>query len=309
MDLSIVTTLYYSEPYVREFYERVSDTARKITDDYEIIFVNDGSPDNALETALGLYEKDPRIKIVDFSRNFGHHKAVMTGLAYAKGDIVFLIDSDLEERPELLETFWKEMMSSRDVDVVYGQQGTRRGNWFERTSGKVFYKIFNSLSTTRVPENVLTARLMKKNYVDALLRYKEQELFLAGVWAAAGFNQKSVRVEKMSHSPTTYSIARKTSILVNSVTSFTDKPLVYIFYLGSAISFVAFLLIGYLLFKRIFLGVLAGWTSVIASIWLVGGIVVFSIGVLGVYIAKIFIEVKDRPYTIVKKYYSRGMRE
>ena len=120
MQLSIVTTLYYSEQYIREFYRRTRETAELIAMDYEFIFVNDGSPDGSLKAAVDLHREDQRVKIIDLSRNFGHHRAMMTGLKYATGDRVFLIDVDLEEDPELLETFWKKMDSEDNGEVVYG---------------------------------------------------------------------------------------------------------------------------------------------------------------------------------------------
>jgi len=305
MMLSIVTTMYCSAPYIMEFYERMTKTASAIIDDFEIIFVNDGSPDNSLEVAIGLYRRDPKVKVLDLSRNFGHHKAMMTGLAHAEGEYIFLLDSDLEEKPETLADFWRELHISDNIDVVFGQQQKRKGDWLERMSGNIFYKTFNSLSATKVPENLVTARLMKRGYVKALIDYREQELFLAGIWADAGFNQKAIRINKASHSPSTYSFAKKMSVLVNSITSFTSKPLIYIFYLGSFISASAFLFVIYILYRKIFSGFLVGWTSIVASIWLVGGVIIFSIGVLGVYLSKIFNEVKNRPYTIVKRYYSQ----
>lgn len=305
MNLSVITTMYRSEPYIEEFYSRMTMAARMLTEDYEIIFVNDGSPDDSLARALRLFSKDPKVKVVDFSRNFGHHKAMMTGLSYAQGDLVFLIDVDLEERPELLGEFWQEMQASKDLDVVYGIQQNRKGNWFEKLSGAMFYQLFNYFSGTTLPRNLITARLMKKGYVDALVRFREQEIFLAGLWAITGFNQKGMNVEKLSHSPTTYSVGKKTAVLVNSITSFTNKPLLFIFYLGTFMSFFSFLYIGYLIFIKLSSGVLAGWTSLVASIWMVGGMVIFSIGILGIYLSKIFTEVKNRPYSIVKKYYSR----
>ena len=162
MKLSIVTTLCYSPDYVNEFYERVSKEAKKITDDYEIIFVDDGSSDDSLQKAVALYEKDIKVKVIELSRNFGHHKAIMTGLSYAQGDFVFLIDSDLEEEPELLGKFWAEMQKDDTVDVVYGVQKKRKGGWFERWSGEIYYKIVNKLGNMTIPKNIITARLMKK---------------------------------------------------------------------------------------------------------------------------------------------------
>src|SRR5262249_22005503 len=153
------TTLYYSAPYLEEFYARIKTEAERITHDYEIIFVNDGSPDNALNIAIALYENDDQVRIIDLSRNFGHHKAIMTGLAHARGSLVFLIDSDLEEEPELLGKFYNEIHNS-GADVVYGVQRTRKGGFFERISGSIFYRIFNWLSIYPIPQNLITVRLM-----------------------------------------------------------------------------------------------------------------------------------------------------
>jgi putative glycosyltransferase len=130
MDLSVVTTLYCSEPYLETFYSRMTAAAEAITRDFEIILVNDGSPDGALDVALSLVERDARVRVIDLSRNFGHHRPIMTGLSHARGNLVFLIDSDLEEDPELLEQFYKELTDS-GADVVYGQQSKRRGDWWE----------------------------------------------------------------------------------------------------------------------------------------------------------------------------------
>lgn len=306
MKLSIVTTLFSSTAHIQEFYERISLAVKHITDDYEIIFVNDGSPDNSLSIVLALYEVDSKVRVIDLSRNFGHHKAMITGLSHAIGEYVFLIDVDLEERPELIEQFWIEMLRDKSVDVVFGVQARRKGGRFEQVSGSLFYKIFNLFSTTKVPENVVTARLMTKAYVDALVSFREQEVFIAGLWSCAGFGQKGIPVEKLSHSPSTYSFGKKMALLVNAITSFSSRPLSYIFYLGVFISLLAFMYIGYMVFRKLVFGVgLVGWTSLIASIWLVGGIVIFSIGTLGIYLSKIFTEVKNRPYSIIKKYYKR----
>ena len=153
MDLSIVTTMYYSASYLEEFYNRITTTAGKIADDYEIIFVNDGSPDNSLDLAISFYERDDRVRVIDLSRNFGHHKAIMTGLSHAKGEVVFLIDCDLEEDPELLGKFYDELKCS-DADVIYGVQQARKGGFVEKISGNIFYWMFNLLSSYPVPTNL-----------------------------------------------------------------------------------------------------------------------------------------------------------
>jgi putative glycosyltransferase len=305
MMLSIVTTLYQTSPYIEEFHKRVSDAAVQVVgNDYEIVIVNDGSPDNSLDLALHLAKNDSHVVVVDLSRNFGHHKAMMTGLAHATGERIFLIDSDLEEEPEWLICFSAQMQN--DIcDVVYGVQKQRKGNWFERLSGQWFYCFFKSLTGLALPENVVTARLMTNRYVNALLLHRERELFLAGLWLITGFVQKKYAVTKHSTSRTTYTFRKKISLLVDSVTSFSNAPLIIIFYIGILISVLTIFYIMYLCAHWLFLTKpLSGWTSVVASIWLLGGIIISFIGVVGIYLSKIFSETKQRPYTIVRQVYS-----
>ena len=307
MELSIVTTLYRTAPYLEEFYARACSVAATITNDFEIILVNDGSPDNSLEIALDLYHKDPRLKIVDLSRNFGHHKAIMTGLAHAGGDLVFLVDSDLEEEPELLAGFYEELKAN-GADVVFGVQQRRKGKLFERFSGALFFKLFNLLSTHAIPANHITARLMTKAYVEALLKHREREFVLSGLWALTGFKQIPIAVTKHHHAPSSYDLPRKFSNLVNAVTSFSSKPLVFIFYLGCFISLLSFIAAIDLFVRKIFFGIqLQGWASLIISIWLLGGLTIFCLGVIGIYLSKVFIEVKQRPHTIVKRVFDQRM--
>lgn len=306
MKLSIVTTLYKSSQYINEFYNRISEEAKRITDNFEIIFVDDGSPDDSLDKAISLYKKDSNVKVIELSRNFGHHKAIMTGLSHAKGDFIFLIDSDLEEEPELLGLFWEELHNSKGLDVIYGVQKNRKGNWFERWSGDTFYNFFNKVSNVNVPRNLVTCRLTTKAYNDALILHQEREIFLAGLWMVSGFNQKAIVINKLSHSDTTYSLKHKFTLLFNSLTSFSNFPLKIVFYSGLFISFVSFIYIIYIIFRKLFFDIsLEGWSSLIVSIWFLGGLILFSIGIIGIYVSKIFIETKQRPYTIVRKKYER----
>jgi putative glycosyltransferase len=306
MKLSIVATLYQSAPYIDEFYVRASAAGKELVgEEYEIVLVNDGSPDNSLDMAIKLTEQDSHVVVVDLSRNFGHHKAMMTGLAHAKGELVFLIDSDLEEEPEWLLSFG-ERMKQEQCDVVYGKQERRRGNWFHRWSGQWFYLLFNALSGLTLPENIVTARLMTRRYVDALLSHQEREVLIAGLWYITGFDQSSQVIKKHSTSQTTYTLRRKLSLLVNSVTSFSNAPLVGIFYIGVFISLFTLVYVAYLVMNWLFLAKpMSGWTSVIASIWLLGGMVISFIGVVGIYLSKIFSETKQRPYTIVRQIYAQ----
>ena len=301
MKLSIVSTLYQSAAYIAEFHRRASAAAQQLVgDEYEIILVNDGSPDKSLDLAVQLTENDSHVVVVDLSRNFGHHKAMMTGLAHAKGQNVFLIDSDLEEEPEWFEEFF-HILDREGCDVVFGIQEARKGGLIERLSGTAFYALLKSLTGIDFPRNVVTARLMSRRYVDSLLQYREREVFLAGLWHITGYAQRPVTVKKHNTSRTTYSTSKKLSILVNAVTSFSNRPLRYIFYIGSLISVLSALYILHLLTRKIVFDIpVDGWTSLIVSLWFLGGLNILFVGVVGIYVSKIFIETKDRPYATIR---------
>lgn len=306
MKLSIVTTLYRSRAHIEEFFSRVCAAARRFADDdFEIIMVNDGSPDDSLELAVRLAERSSHLTVVDLSRNFGHHKAIMTGLAHSTGEYVFLLDVDLEEEPEWLETFAAELRE-KNCDVVYGVQQKRKGGLFERWSGQCFYTLLNTIAGLKMPANAVTGRLMTRRYVDALLLHKEQELYIDGLFCNAGFDQVACPVTKHCFGTTTYTFRKKMALLVNSVTSFSNAPLVAICYIGFAIASFALLYMLYLIVQRVvFSCIVDGWTSIMASIWLMGGLIIFFIGVVGIYVSKIFLETKQRPYTIVRRIYGQ----
>lgn len=306
MKLSIVSTLYQSAPYIAEFHQRASSVANKLFgEDYEIILVNDGSPDNSLDLAIKLTEEDAHVVVVDLSRNFGHHPAMMAGLAQAEGDRVFLIDSDLEEDPYWLSKF-SEIMSKSSCDVVFGVQKGRKGSWFEKWSGHVFYRIFNYLCDIKIVPNQTVARLMSSQYVRALLQYGERELFIGGVLTLAGFTQVPCGVFKSSTSQTTYTLKKRVTQAVDALFSFSPKPLFLISQIGFAISGLAFFFIAFLGYSWITIGKAPlGWTSVAVSIWLSTGFLMISIGVLGIYVTKVFAESKERPRVIVRSVFGR----
>lgn len=305
MKLSIVSTLYLSEAQLEEFHRRAVAVAERITPDYEVILVDDGSPDNSVSVARRLISRDRRVRLVRLSRNYGHFHAIMTGLAAARGDLIFLIDSDLEESPEILDQFYARMQQVGDedpIDVVYGVQTKRKGRLLERSLGAFFYLLFNFVSEIKVPRNALVARLMTRRYVDALLRYRERELFMLGVMTVVGFRQEPVLVDKADSAPTTYTLWKKVSLTLKSMASFSDKPLSAIFLLGSGISFLAllgmlYLLITYYVFSWHYL---TGWTSLSLLISFFGGMILVSIGTVGFYLGRIFVEVKDRPVIIMQ---------
>ena len=301
--LSVVTSMYRSAPFLEEFYNRTVKAISAISSSYEIVLVNDGSPDNSLEIALRLRERDPRVRIVDLSRNFGHHKALMTGLARAAGELVFLLDCDLEEDPEWLLRF-HELLTRSGADVIYGVQSSRKGNLFERISGAIFFRTFNKLLADPFPQNVVTARLMTHRYVQALVAHRDREVCLAGLWAITGFEQVPVEVIKGHRPGSSYTMRRRISVMVNAVTSFSNRPLVYIFHIGMAVMLLSMFQAGWLVYRSLTHGIgVPGYASVMVSIWFLGGLTIFCLGIIGIYLAKVFSESKDRPYTVVRAEY------
>jgi putative glycosyltransferase len=304
MKLSIVTTLYKSSPFIEDFVSRVLAASAKITDNVELVIVDDGSPDDALDKILKLKQTHKNIKVIRLSRNFGHHEAILTGLQHADGDYTFLMDCDLEEAPEDLARFFDKLNEGADVDVVYGVQKQRDKGAVDTFLGGIYYRLFNLFSDISIPRNLTTTRLMTHDYVDALLEHDEVDVLLAGLWANTGFNQAAIEVEKRFKGNSTYNLSRQLNIVVRSVTSFSAKPLVYIFYLGLLISLMAFVAILWFIYRKIFHHVgVGGWTSLFVSIWFIGGLLTLSIGVVGIYIERIFRQVKQRPRTIIKKIY------
>jgi putative glycosyltransferase len=303
--LSIVSTLYRSSSTIEEFHRRAVSAAEQITDDIEIVLVNDGSPDDSRERALDLHERDPRVVVVDLARNFGHHKAMMTGLAHASGDLVFLIDCDLEEEPELLSQF-HETMREADCDVVYGVQETRRGGVVERVTGALFFSIVEALSDQTLPRNVVTARLMKREYVRSLVRHRDREFLIAHLWEVSGFKQVPQKIKKLTLSPTTYSLSRRLEMGIKHVTTTSTKLLYYVLYTGVAVWGLSIATIIYYVARYLLSGIgVDGWTSLIVSVWFFGGLTTLILGVLGIYIANILSETKRRPYTVVRRIHRR----
>jgi putative glycosyltransferase len=305
MKLSIVTTLYKSAAHVEEFYRRASAAAAAVTEDYEIVMVDDGSPDDSLDIAIGLHEHDARVRILSLSRNFGHNKAMMAGLGYARGDLTFLIDVDLEVGPECLVEFYADLTRSH-ADVVYGVQDAREDALVNRLGGWMFYAVFNRLSPHRLPVNLTTARLMTRRYVDALCRHQEREMIIAGLWVITGYKQVPRTVRKLSRRESSYNLGRRIALLIDAVIAFSNRPLIFIFYLGLFISLLSSFGAALLIARRVFFGTVAsGWLSLIVSTWLLGGLIIFCLGVIGFYLSKVFIETKQRPYTIVRDVYDR----
>jgi putative glycosyltransferase len=296
-----VSTLYRSSGTVDEFVRRAAASARALVgDSFEIVLVNDGSPDDSLDRASALRADYPELVLVDLSRNFGHHVALLEGIRQASGQLVYLIDSDLEEEPEWVAAF-RDRLVAEDADVVFGYQEQRKGGIFERLSGAIYWSVFRRLSGLQIPPNVVTCRLMTRRYVDALLLHEEVEVSIGAVFAVTGFVQIGVPVAKGHKGSSTYSLRLKIWHLVNSISAFSTKPLNAIFLMGVGVSSVGFAFLIYLVLAGLFWSKSpAGWTSVMVSVWLLGGFILISLGVIAIYLGKVFSEVKARPRAIVR---------
>lgn len=303
MRLSVVTTLYRSAAHLRDFHARMSAAAATITPDYELICVDDGSPDESLAVALQLQRDDPHLTVVELSRNFGHHRALLVGLQRARGERVLLIDSDLEEAPENLAELWRRLDADPELDVVYGIRANSRKAGIASIGSRLFDRIFNLLGETHLAPGSLNIRLMRQRFVEALRGIQERELFLLGVFDWLGFRQQAVPVTVQPRGETSYSLRRRLKLAITSLTSFSSFPLKVSFWFGFVIAGAAF---GYalsIIVRVLFLDAAPpeGWASLMASIWFLGGTVLMAIGVLGAYVARIYREVKQRPNAVVRR--------
>ncbi len=299
--ISVVTSLYHSESYISPFYCRAKSAICELGFDYEFIFVNDASPDNSSREVQNLMNNDEKITLIELSRNFGQYPAMFAGMKYAKGDLIYILDCDLEEEPGNIKKFYKCMQENPEIDVVYGEVESREGGFVKRKLGKYFHVIMGMLSDYNIPQNQAWSRLMKRSYLNQLLSFKEAETFPAALMYITGFNQKSIPIKKNYKGSTSYSFIRRMRVALSAITSFSSKPLIIIAMMGLFIFiFSMFFIILILIQKLLFINFQVGWASIIASIWASGGLIIFSIGIVGLYVAKIFNQVKNRPLYIIK---------
>ena len=300
MKLSIVSTLYRSSKFLDELVQRVVAEASAITEDFEYVFVNDGSPDDSLEKVLALQKREPRIVVVDLSRNFGHHHAIMAGLSEVRGEYVFLLDADLEDQPEWLGEFWNILHEDPGLDVVHGLQESRSSH---RLGGHLFYRLFNLISDVKIPNSPTTARLMTRRYVEHVSQLPDRNIFMEGLFAWTGFRQQGHTV-RVTHDKerSSYTSIRRFKLLFNSLTSFSGAPLQMIAVVGFLISLISGLYGTYLVIRKLMFPdqIDMGYTSIFVSIWFVGGLLMVQLGVIGFYLSRIFREVKNRPRFVIK---------
>ena len=300
--LSIVTTMYRSRRFLDQFLSECQQAAAESDcGNFEIVLVNDGSPDDCVAYAIGRMKDIPQLVIVDLSRNFGHHYAMQAGLRHARGELIMLIDCDLEVSPLILSQF-KTKLQASGCDMVYGFQELRKGGLFERASGGFFYKAFNLLSDIQIPENIATERLMTRRYVQALLQLGDHNLFMGGMMSWTGFEQIGLPVQKKQREgKSSYTLLRRIHLMINAVSSFSALPLVWMFNVGMMITTFSFLHMFYLLFRKLFFNdAIIGFTSVMALMLLILGILTTGLGIIGIYLGKVFTQVQNRPTYIVK---------
>jgi len=306
MKISVVTTMYRSASYIKEFYERTLEALGDDFEEREIVIVNDGSPDNSHEVVQELMQDNDDIVLVELSRNYGHHNAAMEGIRQATGDLIFYSDCDLEEPPELVSTFHKEWLKDQSYDLLYGVQEERTGGFFRRLGGSLFYKVINFLSAAEIPHNVSMTRFMTRKFVDDLLKYDERNFYIDGIFALTGYKQKALIVPKIYKGDTTYNLGRKLNLAIEGLLSQSDRLLLAVFFSGLLISLVSALFVLYLFYQKLIHAItIDGWTGLMVSVWFLGGVIILSIGIVGLYVGKIFIETKKRPHVIVKNRISK----
>jgi len=317
MLISVVTTLYRSSPYLEEFYRRTLEAVRQSAGSdlaVEFIFVDDGSPDDSAVKAREFLKRQTPATLVELSRNFGHHRAILTGLSFARGDLVFLIDCDLEEPPELFAEMFHTLEQTKHgadpADVVYAVPHRRKGGSFERVSGELFYKLFNVLSDVRVPNSWMICRLMTARYVRALLAHHERELFLGGLFGITGFRQVGITADKVHKGSSAWTLRRKLKVALQALTAFSARPLWLLAGVGTLISGCSAVAILYMIVRVGVFGLpyQSGWASTMVTISFFGGLNLLAIGIVGLYVAQVFAEVKGRP-CIVKQVRANFERE
>jgi putative glycosyltransferase len=300
--LSIVSTMYCSREFLGRFLDECAAAAEQTQGgSWEVVLVNDGSPDDSLSYALERRTADSRIVVVDLSRNFGHHHAMHAGLRHSRGDMIFLIDCDLEVRPAVLAEFVAKQRSS-GADLVFGYQDARKGQWFEQWSGALFWRGLNALSEVPIPENMLTERLMTRRFVESLMQLGDYNLFLGGMMSWTGFVQVGIPLVKTQRQGRgTYTLLRRLRLMVTAVSSFSSRPLTWVFNVGLLVTALSFAYVLYLVVRKlVFDDALLGFTSLMGLMAMSLGIMTTALGVVGIYLGKVFNQVQNRPSYIVR---------
>ena len=302
--LSIVVPMYFEEKVVDECYKRLTHVAAENSLNYELVFVNDGSTDRTLELLEHIAQADSHVKVISLSRNFGHQIAVTAGIDKAKGDAIVIIDSDLQDPPELIPEMIK--LWEQGYDVVYGKRKKRDGeSWFKLTTAKMFYRFLDKMSTVKIPVDTGDFRLVDRKVIEALKKMPEHNRFLRGMASWVGFKQIPLQYERKERfaGETKYPLKKMIKFALDGIFSFSVKPLKLAEYLRSIAILIALIIILYFIIGPIIgLKTLTlGWTLTLILVSLIGGIQLLSIGIVGEYIARIYDESKGRPLYIIDK--------
>lgn len=304
MLISLIVPIYNEELIVEELFQRAQSALEKITSDFEVILVNDGSTDKSLPLMLACRQKDDRFKVLDLSRNFGHQSAILAGLTYAKGEYVGIMDGDLQDPPELFARFYEKMQEG--FDVVYAVRKKRKEGRLKKAAYWLYYRILTNIAGMRVPVDSGDFCLMRKRVVDEMLRLPEQSLFLRGLRFWVGFRQTGLayeRAERLAGEPK-YNLRRLYRLATNGIYSFSDFPIRLMGQLGMLTVLITLSYSVYILSKKIIWGeIIEGFTTLILAIFFFGGVQLISIRILGEYVSRIYDQSRNRPLFIVREAY------
>jgi len=311
--ISIVIPLFNEEENVNHLYKRLTDSSSSWKEDYEVIFVDDGSSDDTLLLLQQICAKDIHIKAIKLSRNFGHQAAITAGIKYAKGDAVVIMDGDLQDPPEKLSIFldkWRE-----GYHVVYAIRIKRKENLFKKLSYKIFYRLLNLISDINIPLDSGDFCVMDKKVVRVLnSEMIEHARFVRGLRAYAGFNQIGVEYErdKRAAGEVKYTFKKLVKLAIDGLLDFSTFPLRIATYLGFAIAIPSFFIGLFFIIHRIFNFKFLGYTpadtpglaSLAVGVFFLGGLILIILGVIGEYIGRMYFEVKKRPFYIIDEIYN-----
>jgi len=298
---SVVVPAYNEEEVIGETYKRLTAVMQGMGEPYEIIFVNDGSRDKTAEIIAGFCQNDPSVRLINFTRNFGHMPAITAGMDNVRGQAVFVIDADLQDPPELFPEMaarWKE-----GYHVAYGKRVKRKGeSWFKKITAKFFYRFIRRLTTVDLPPDTGEFRLIDRRVCDAVSRLPEKHRYIRGLVSWVGFKQIAVEYvrEERFAGETKYPLRKMVSFALDAITAFSYKPLKLATSLGFLMSLVSFIYLLVIVFQRIFMdSVISGWASTIGAVLFSQGIVLMILGLMGEYIGRIYEEIKGRPTYII----------
>ena len=303
--ISVVIPMYFEEEVVNECYSRTKNVLESIEKyEYEIIFVNDGSKDKTLDILEKIAEENQNVKVISFSRNFGHQAAVTCGLKYTTGDAVVIMDADMQDPPEVILEMIK--LWENGNEVIYAKRKVRKGETkFKLFTAKMFYKILNGLSDVEIPKDTGDFRLADRKVVDVINSLPEHNKFLRGLFSWVGFKQIPLEYERKERfaGKTKYPLKKMLKLASDGITSFSTKPLKILGMLGIISILISIVLLIYALVSFIFKlnSLTPGWTSLMITITFIGGMQLLSIWLISEYIGKIYDESKGRPEYIIDK--------